>query len=827
VQALPPQDDQSDSKSPSHGGLKKSTSECATCNYEARKFGIKKGMYLGRARELCPSLIVLNYDFEGYEEVSDEVIGILYHHAEGYHGKVEQVSCDEAYVELFLPNENNSKDSVHNLAYELCEKIRSQIFAATQCTASIGVGSNKFLAKLATDKVKPNGCYVVKEHTSFLENLQLRSLPGIGRRIEEKFLSHNLYSVKDIWDLGDDAVKELSSILGAKTAEKIVQFCSGRDDRPVQMAERKTIGAECNYGVRFDGPYGVDHMVTGLAKEVQKRMETVSVYGKRVTLKVMKRKEGARPPGKFLGHGSCYHLSKSCDIVGSAPTQDSTAIAASCMRLFEEMVVDTDDVRGMGIVVSKLAPSRECCQSGGISTFFKHGSNDAATQGQSSASQNLQKKATPTLFTRALNSGSLSALNSPVGSKLSSYAKDSCTIDASTSSPISSSSPTGFVIPNLSQIDHATLGELPVDYQDEINRQLQHRGKASNEKNSNSKNHYEDTFESHSTQNAGSELMTRSGPTNEYGTDQAENSMDSICSESVALEEIDLPPLDQIAMSQVMSLPEDMRNLILEKIHGQKNDAIEKLTLSPTHDTSAASLSPSRTFNYSIKKRERKREKPNEDSGRSRQVSVRRMLKLAWVKSEKEALLGTFGEGAVSLTQLECLPFEMQLQIANNDEIGLNRSISPSRVHQKRLRKSTKDITNVAHSPTQNEPSLPPSGTLCSDRGHDDASVPKGITMDSLNDDVGNFYKDNVRPLCDWLNGITEPGIGDVERVQEFFNTCIKEGRTDDVIKMLRAIKNRHDIWSTWPFDAMITAVDTALNLAEGYRLDLEWLGLK
>eukprot|EP00978_Attheya_sp_CCMP212_P012207 scaffold30384_cov53-Attheya_sp.AAC.5 len=244
VQALPPQGDQSESKSPSHGGLKKSTSECSTCNYEARKFGIKKGMFLGRARELCPNLIILNYDFEGYEEVSDEVIGILYHHAEGYHGKVEQVSCDEAYVELFLPNENNSKDSVHNLAYELCKKIRSEIFAATQCTASIGVGPNKFLAKLATDKVKPNGCYVVKEHTSFLENLQLRSLPGIGHRIEQKILSHNLYSVKDIWDLGDDAVKELSSILGAKTAEKIVQFCSGRDDRPVQMAERKTIGAE-------------------------------------------------------------------------------------------------------------------------------------------------------------------------------------------------------------------------------------------------------------------------------------------------------------------------------------------------------------------------------------------------------------------------------------------------------------------------------------------------------------------------------------------------------------------------------------------------------
>jgi hypothetical protein len=271
--------------------------------------------------------------------------------------------------------------------------------------------------------------------------------------------------------------------------------------------------------------------------------------------------------------------------------------------------------------------------------------------------------------------------------------------------------------------------------------------------------------------------------------------------------------------------------MILEKIHGQKNNVKEKLTLSPTHDTSASILSPSRTFNYSIKKREHKGEKTNvdsaKDSGRFRQVSVRRMLKLASVKSDKEALLGKFGEGTVSLTQLECLPFEMQLQIANDDEIGLSSSIFPSRVHQKSSRKITKDITNKVHSPTRNKPPVSPSGTLCSDQGHDDASIPKGTTMDSLNDAVGNFYKDNARPLCAWLNGITEPGIGDVERVQEFFNTCIKEGRTDDVIKMLRVIKNRHDIWSAWPFDAMITAVDTALNLAEGYRLDLEWLGLK
>jgi DNA repair protein REV1 len=78
---------------------KTSTSECATCNYKAREYGIKKGMYLGSARQLCPNVIVLYYDFKGYEEVSDQLQDILETVAVGHDGCAEIVSCDEAYLE--------------------------------------------------------------------------------------------------------------------------------------------------------------------------------------------------------------------------------------------------------------------------------------------------------------------------------------------------------------------------------------------------------------------------------------------------------------------------------------------------------------------------------------------------------------------------------------------------------------------------------------------------------------------------------------------------------------------------------------------------------
>lgn len=127
-----------------------STSECATCNYRARAFGVKKGMFLGRAKELCPDLIVLPYDFEGYEEVSEQVADILTRYASNFDGCVEQVSCDESYVEmnLPLPVKSGTTVGVDDLAENLAASMRTEIVQATDCTASIGIASNKLLAKV-------------------------------------------------------------------------------------------------------------------------------------------------------------------------------------------------------------------------------------------------------------------------------------------------------------------------------------------------------------------------------------------------------------------------------------------------------------------------------------------------------------------------------------------------------------------------------------------------------------------------------------------------------------------------------------------------------
>jgi DNA repair protein REV1 len=269
---------------------KTSRSECATCNYKARTYGIKKGMFLGTAKELCPDLIALNYDFQGYEEVSEQVTEILYRLASKHKGAVETVSCDEAYLELQLRD--------HRQAREIAEGLRTQIHQVTDCTASVGVADNKFLAKLGTDRAKPNGSFVVTDHNTLLRDLKLRDLHGIGYRTEPKLATAGLVWVRDVWKLGATSTEVLTQLLGPGLGTKIGKYCQGQDDRPVEPAQRKTIGAECNYGVRFDGPYGMDHFMKGLATEVQRRMELVGVKGRRITLKAKQRKEGAGKPGK-------------------------------------------------------------------------------------------------------------------------------------------------------------------------------------------------------------------------------------------------------------------------------------------------------------------------------------------------------------------------------------------------------------------------------------------------------------------------------------------------------------------------------------------------
>ena len=140
---------------------KNSSSELSTCNYVARQCGIRKGMFLGDAIQMCPDLVVLPYDFDGFEEVSGIVSELLHGWAEQYNGCVETVSCDESYVEVNVAPDDCQGQEMHVFLNSLAELIRADIVKKTECTASIGIGPNK-VSHFYCD----TPCFVA--HTSFL-----------------------------------------------------------------------------------------------------------------------------------------------------------------------------------------------------------------------------------------------------------------------------------------------------------------------------------------------------------------------------------------------------------------------------------------------------------------------------------------------------------------------------------------------------------------------------------------------------------------------------------------------------------------------------------
>jgi hypothetical protein len=145
-----------------------SSSEIASCNYEARARGIKNGMFIGSIKKLAPDLVIIPYEFSKYNACSKQIYRILIEKAD----YVQAVSCDEAYIDVSIQirkkllNEGllddeeqdlRSQQMVQRLSVQLAEEIRREILAATGCPASIGISHNLLLARLATTRAKPDG----------------------------------------------------------------------------------------------------------------------------------------------------------------------------------------------------------------------------------------------------------------------------------------------------------------------------------------------------------------------------------------------------------------------------------------------------------------------------------------------------------------------------------------------------------------------------------------------------------------------------------------------------------------------------------------------
>jgi DNA polymerase-4 len=218
------------------GGRPDQRGVVATCNYEARAFGIHSAMATAQAIKLCPDLLVLPPAMDKYRIASRQIMDIYRDYTE----LVEPLSLDEAYLDVSAAT--HCKGSATLIAQE----IRRRIFETVGITASAGVAPNKFVAKIASDWNKPDGLFLVRpdEVDAFVAALQVKKLFGVGKVTAAKL---NKLGAHTCADLRSWTLQELQHHFGTFGA-RLHDLCRGIDNREVSNSrERKSVSTEETY----------------------------------------------------------------------------------------------------------------------------------------------------------------------------------------------------------------------------------------------------------------------------------------------------------------------------------------------------------------------------------------------------------------------------------------------------------------------------------------------------------------------------------------------------------------------------------------------------
>jgi nucleotidyltransferase/DNA polymerase involved in DNA repair len=248
----------------------------STCSYEARKFGVHSAMSMSQAKRLCPHATFIQGSYSQYREYSEQVMAIFRTLTE----KVEVVSIDEAYLDV------TDVITQYPNALTLGEQLRQIVHYQTQLTCSVGIASNKLVAKIASSSCKPNGLFEIPmgEESNFLKPLPVKSLPGVGEKTYAFFYEKGIRTVADLQEIG---LEELISLHGARGYH--YHFAShGIDNRPVEWIPQppKSIGAEHTFGIDQTDPVLIKEAMLSLIEKAWRYLIKHKMRTHSITLKL-------------------------------------------------------------------------------------------------------------------------------------------------------------------------------------------------------------------------------------------------------------------------------------------------------------------------------------------------------------------------------------------------------------------------------------------------------------------------------------------------------------------------------------------------------------
>jgi DNA polymerase IV len=247
----------------------------AAASYEVRAYGVRSAMPIRRALELCPHAICVPPRIRYYAEVSRQVFRIFHE----FTPVVEGLSLDEAFLDV------TASEALKGDAVSIAREIKMQIRHTTALTASVGVGGNKLVAKIASDLGKPDGLTIVPPDRvhDVLDPLSIRRLPGLGRKTGEKVEAAGIHTLAEL-RRAPDAV--LWPIFG-RYAQRVRERAAGIDERPVQAdSEEKSISAEETFETDLADPARLQAELASLAERTASRLRAKSLVAACVRVKI-------------------------------------------------------------------------------------------------------------------------------------------------------------------------------------------------------------------------------------------------------------------------------------------------------------------------------------------------------------------------------------------------------------------------------------------------------------------------------------------------------------------------------------------------------------
>lgn len=258
------------------GGSPTGRGVVASASYEARKYGIRSAMPMYQAFKLCPHLIRVGGSHGEYSKYSRSVFGIV----NEYSSNVERTSIDEGYIDL-----SESKRKSKLPAIEIAEEIKLRIAKELGLPASLGIGTNKMMAKIASKHAKPEGILEILPNMEeiFLEQMDVGIIPGVGPKTKERLKNIGVNSINELKKISE---KELISRFGIH-GEGLYKRARGISGNRLEASrERKSISKERTFNKNISNPSGLDQTLRKLSEGICDLMNDKKVKARGIGIKM-------------------------------------------------------------------------------------------------------------------------------------------------------------------------------------------------------------------------------------------------------------------------------------------------------------------------------------------------------------------------------------------------------------------------------------------------------------------------------------------------------------------------------------------------------------